>query len=100
MSQIVRHAASIKLTFPPISFKAKSARIFLSRIQTEEAFQANPTCKITTDLNLQAPDATVSVKYKDGKTMDLVTSTIPVQEVLSVFGKHAKKLQEAEDALN
>lgn len=26
MSQIVRHAASIKLTFPPISFKAKSAR--------------------------------------------------------------------------
>lgn len=37
---------------------------------------------------------------EDGKTMDLVTSTIPVQEVLSVFGKHAKKLQEAEDALN
>jgi hypothetical protein len=50
--------------------------------------------------NLEAPEAILNVKYKDGKTLELATSKFGINDVLHTFGKHAKKLQDAEDAMN
>jgi len=47
------------------------------------------------DIN-KAP--TLSITYKDGKTLELQTGDMKVNDVLRQVGKHARKLQEKEDA--
>ncbi|KAG0369065.1 hypothetical protein BGZ54_000432 [Gamsiella multidivaricata] len=83
----------------PFSPASKTAKIFLSRIITSDATAANPTLKIVTDSHADVTkSATIHVTYKDGKTLDLKADDMKVNDVLRQVGKHAKKLQEKEDA--
>lgn len=76
-----------------------SLRIFLSRIITSDSMAANPALKIVTDSHADvARGASISITYKDGKTLDLKTDDMKVNDVLRQVGKHARKLQEKEDA--
>jgi hypothetical protein len=71
----------------------------LSRIITSDSLAVNPTLKIVTDSHADVlKPATIHVTYKDGKTLDLKASEMKVNDVLRQVGKHARKLQEKEDA--
>ncbi|KAF8939238.1 hypothetical protein BGZ58_010321 [Dissophora ornata] len=89
----------VKVSMAPFSPSSKTAKIFLSRIITNDSLAANPALKIVTDshADLTKP-STIQVTYKDGKTLELKTDDIKVNDVLRQVGKHAKKLQEKEDA--
>ncbi|KAI7822132.1 hypothetical protein BC939DRAFT_454082 [Gamsiella multidivaricata] len=89
----------VKVSMAPFSPASKTAKIFLSRIITSDATAANPTLKIVTDSHADVTkSATIHVTYKDGKTLDLKADDMKVNDVLRQVGKHAKKLQEKEDA--
>ncbi|KAF9217727.1 hypothetical protein BGZ59_000645 [Podila verticillata] len=98
-SSMSKFMTQVKVTMAPFSPTSKASKIFLSRIVTNDSLAANPTLKIVTsshaDIN-KAP--TLSVTYKDGKTLELQTGDMKVNDVLRQVGKHARKLQEKEDA--
>ncbi|KAK3836453.1 MAG: hypothetical protein JOS17DRAFT_734227 [Linnemannia elongata] len=89
----------VKVTMAPFAPASKSSKIFLSRIITNDAMAANPTLKIVTEshADLNKPPV-ISVTYKDGKTLQLLTGDMKVNDVLRQVGKHARKLQEKEEA--
>ncbi|KAF9954693.1 39S ribosomal protein L44, mitochondrial [Mortierella alpina] len=89
----------VKVSMAPFSPASKSAKIFLSRIVTNDAMAANPALKIVTQSHADVTKAPqISIIYKDGKTLDLQTGEMKVNDVLRQVGKHARKLQEKEDA--
>ncbi|KAG0305868.1 39S ribosomal protein L44, mitochondrial [Dissophora globulifera] len=89
----------VKVSMAPFSPASKSAKIFLSRIITNDAIAANPALKIVTDSHADvSKSATIHVTYKDGKTLDINAGEMKVNDVLRQVGKHARKLQEKEDA--
>ncbi|KAF9968084.1 39S ribosomal protein L44, mitochondrial [Mortierella alpina] len=89
----------VKVSMAPFSPASKSAKIFLSRIITNDSMTANPALKIVTQSHADVTKAPlISVTYKDGKTLDLQTGEMKVNDVLRQVGKHARKLQEKEDA--
>ncbi|KAG0209958.1 39S ribosomal protein L44, mitochondrial [Mortierella sp. GBA30] len=89
----------VKVSMAPFSPASKTAKIFLSRIITNDSMSANPTLKIVSDLHADVSKAPlISVTYKDGKTLDLQAGEMKVNDVLRQVGKHARKLQEKEDA--
>ncbi|KAF9283866.1 39S ribosomal protein L44, mitochondrial [Mortierella alpina] len=89
----------VKVSMAPFSPASKSAKIFLSRIITNDSMAANPALKIVTQSHADVTKAPlISITYKDGKTLDLQTGEMKVNDVLRQVGKHARKLQEKEDA--
>ncbi|CAO3572392.1 unnamed protein product [Mortierella alpina] len=89
----------VKVSMAPFSPASKSAKIFLSRIITNDSMAANPALKIVTQSHANVTKAPlISITYKDGKTLDLQTGEMKVNDVLRQVGKHARKLQEKEDA--
>ncbi|ORZ12056.1 hypothetical protein BCR41DRAFT_308105 [Lobosporangium transversale] len=89
----------VKVSMAPFSPSSKTAKIFLSRIITNDALTVNPALKIVTDSHGDvSKPATIQVTYKDGKTLNLQAGEMKVNDVLRQVGKHARKLQEKEDA--
>ncbi|KAF9185258.1 hypothetical protein BGZ51_008623 [Haplosporangium sp. Z 767] len=89
----------IKVSMAPFSPASKTSKIFLSRIITNDALAANPALKVILDSHADVTKAPlISVTYKDGKTLDLQAGDMKVNDVLRQVGKHARKLQEKEDA--
>ncbi|KAF8985807.1 39S ribosomal protein L44, mitochondrial [Entomortierella lignicola] len=89
----------VKVSMAPFAPSSKTAKIFLSRIITSDSVAANPALKIVTDSHADvSKPATINVTYKDGKTLNLKASDMKVDDVLRQVGKHARKLQEKEDA--
>ncbi|KAF9565950.1 39S ribosomal protein L44, mitochondrial [Mortierella alpina] len=89
----------VKVSMAPFSPASKSAKIFLSRIITNDSLAANPALKIVTQSHADVSKAPlISITYKDGKTLDLQSGEMKVNDVLRQVGKHARKLQEKEDA--
>ncbi|KAF9411945.1 hypothetical protein BGZ94_001193 [Podila epigama] len=96
---MVKYMTQVKVTMAPFSPAAKSSKIFLSRIITNDALAASPALKIVTNSHADVNKApTVSITYKDGKVLELKTGEMKVNDVLRQVGKHARKLQEKEDA--
>ncbi|KAG0228243.1 39S ribosomal protein L44, mitochondrial [Actinomortierella wolfii] len=99
-SSLTRFLTNVKISMAPFSPASKSSKIFLSRIVTSDAINANPTLKIVTDTHADVNKPPVlSVTYKDGKTLELQTAEMNINDVLRQVGRHARKLQEKEDAL-
>ncbi|KAF9365679.1 hypothetical protein BGX34_009014 [Mortierella sp. NVP85] len=97
MSKFMTH---IKVSMAPFSPSSKTTKIFLSRIITNGSMAANPALKIVTDSHADiSKPSTIHITYKDGKTLDLKTDEMKINEVLRQVGKHAKKLQEKEDTV-
>ncbi|KAG0359120.1 39S ribosomal protein L44, mitochondrial [Podila minutissima] len=98
-SSMSKFMTQVKVTMAPFSPTSKASKIFLSRIITNDALAANPALKIVTSSHADVNKApTISVTYKDGKTLELQTGDMKVNDVLRQVGKHARKLQEKEDA--
>ncbi|KAF9920673.1 39S ribosomal protein L44, mitochondrial [Linnemannia zychae] len=98
-ASLSKFMTQVKVSMAPFSPASKTAKIFLSRIVTNDALNVNPTMKIVTeshaDLN-KAPS--IHITYKDGKTLELQPGEMKIDDVLRQVGKHARKLQEKEDA--
>ncbi|KAG0255380.1 hypothetical protein BG011_005170 [Mortierella polycephala] len=89
----------IKVSMAPFSPASKTAKIFLSRIVTNDALAVNPTLNVVMNSHADVTKAPlISITYKDGKTLDLQAGDMKVDDVLRQVGKHARKLQEKEDA--
>ncbi|KAI1310806.1 39S ribosomal protein L44, mitochondrial [Mortierella claussenii] len=96
MSKFLTH---IKVSMSPFAPSAKTAKIFLSRIVTNDAMAANPALSIITDSHADtSKPATIHITFKDGKILDLKAEDMNINDVLRQVGKHARKLQEKEDA--
>ncbi|KAG0343034.1 39S ribosomal protein L44, mitochondrial [Podila humilis] len=96
---MAKFLTQVKVTMAPFSPASKSSKIFLSRIITNASLTANPTLKIVTSSHADVNKApSISVTYKDGKTLELQTADMKVNDVLRQVGKHARKLQEKEEA--
>ncbi|GJJ76419.1 large subunit ribosomal protein L53 [Entomortierella parvispora] len=98
-ANMTRFLTQVKVTLAPFAPASKTSKIFLSRIITSDALAANPTLKIVTDSHADiSKPPTISVTYKDGKTLDINAGDMKVNDVLRQVGKHARKLQEKEEA--
>ncbi|KAI8369282.1 uncharacterized protein BYT42DRAFT_103289 [Radiomyces spectabilis] len=96
---LVRHINEIKVALSPYNVASKSSRLFLNRVNTNEARKMNPTLKITTDI-LPDPKAAshIQVVYRDGKKLALDSDKLKIGHLLQAVNKHAKKLEEVEQA--
>ncbi|KAI7869131.1 hypothetical protein BDF14DRAFT_1785154 [Spinellus fusiger] len=89
----------VRVTLSPFNAASKSTRLFLYRINTDTTRKLNPMMKITTQVMADPATAShISVVYRDGKTLSMATDSLKINHVLQVIGKHAKKLEEAEQA--
>ncbi|RUS20987.1 hypothetical protein BC937DRAFT_93893 [Endogone sp. FLAS-F59071] len=99
MSKLMKHINEVKVTLTPFNPNAKSSRLFLSRILTDEVKIDNPALKVSTSVmsDFNAIPS-IHVTYRDGKKLDIHPGDMKVNDVLTLVNKHAKKLQEEQDA--
>ncbi|ORY03618.1 hypothetical protein K493DRAFT_206840 [Basidiobolus meristosporus CBS 931.73] len=96
---MLKHIKEIKVHISPFNTKSKSARLFLSRIITNESKESNPNCKVVTNyLTDNKAPSNVQVVFRDGKQFDLRSNDMKIDDILTVVQKHSKKLQELEDS--
>ncbi|ORY96512.1 hypothetical protein BCR43DRAFT_491822 [Syncephalastrum racemosum] len=96
---LVRHITDIKVALAPFNKASKASRLFLNRLDTNDARKINPTMKISTSF-LQDPKAAshIAVTYRDGKKLALDSDKLNIDTILEVVNKHARKLEEVEQA--
>ncbi|RUP46008.1 hypothetical protein BC936DRAFT_147463 [Jimgerdemannia flammicorona] len=96
---LMKHINEVKVTLAPFSITAKSSRLFLARIMTDKARIANPALKVSTTI-LSDVDAkpSINVTYRDGKKLEVQAGEMNIDSVIMIVNKHAKKLQEEQDA--
>ncbi|KAF9584960.1 hypothetical protein BGW38_004484 [Lunasporangiospora selenospora] len=93
-SSLAKFITQIKVSMAPFSPASKT-----SKMVTKDAIAANPALKVVTESHADVDKApTLFVAYKDGKTLNLETGDMKINDVLRQVGKHARKLQEKEDA--
>ncbi|KAF7730194.1 39S ribosomal protein L44, mitochondrial [Apophysomyces ossiformis] len=96
---LVKHITEIKLALSPFNVASKSSRLFLNRINTNEARKINPTIKIQTNvLNDPTAPSHLHITYRDGKQLEVSTDKLKIDNIMQLVNKHAKKLEEAEQA--
>ncbi|KAI9320885.1 hypothetical protein BX666DRAFT_1851842 [Dichotomocladium elegans] len=95
----LRHINEIKIAISPFNKASKASRLLLNRVNTDEARKLNPAIKITTQFlqDATAPSR-VDVTYRDGKTLGLDSDKLNIDNLVELVNKHAKKLEEAEQA--
>jgi large subunit ribosomal protein L53 len=75
--------------------------LFLNHINTDAARKVNPTIKIVTDvLNDPTAPSHIQVAYKDGQKLSLDADKMKISNIVQTVNKHAKKLEEIEEAKN
>ncbi|KAI8143318.1 hypothetical protein BJV82DRAFT_657253 [Fennellomyces sp. T-0311] len=107
---LMRQINDIKVALSPFNKASKASRLFLNRVNTDEARKLNPALKITTTIlnDAQAPSR-IDVVYlrqrtkKDGRVGDgqklgLDADKLKIDNIVELVNKHAKKLDEAEQA--
>ncbi|KAI9496286.1 hypothetical protein BDB00DRAFT_758817 [Zychaea mexicana] len=96
---LMRHINDIKVSLSPFNTASKASRLFLNRVNTNEARKLNPALKITTTIlsDAQAPSR-IDVVYRDGKKLGLDTDKLKIDNIVELVNKHAKKLEEVEQA--
>ncbi|CAG8471854.1 8511_t:CDS:2 [Ambispora gerdemannii] len=96
---MLKYINQVNVKFSPFAKNARTPRIFLSRVMMDEARLLNPHIKINTtvftDINAQP---SISVTFRDGKTLDFATEAMKIDDVLNVVKKHARKLRDLEEA--
>ncbi|KAL0082223.1 hypothetical protein J3Q64DRAFT_1235786 [Phycomyces blakesleeanus] len=95
----VKQINEVRIALSPFNTASKSSRLFINRISTNESRKLNPTIKIVTDV-LADPKAesVINVLYRDGKTLKVESDKLKIDNLVQVVSKHAKKLEEAEQA--
>ncbi|KAI9484124.1 MAG: hypothetical protein EXX96DRAFT_560997 [Benjaminiella poitrasii] len=89
----------IKVALAPFNAASKSSRLFLNHMNTNSARKINPTIKInTTILNNPTAPSQIEVIYRDGQKITLEADKMKINNILQVVNKHAKKLDEIEQA--
>ncbi|KAG2220411.1 hypothetical protein INT45_000636 [Circinella minor] len=96
---LMRQINNVKVSLSPFNKASKASRLFLNRVNTDEARRANPALKITATMlnDVQAPSR-IDVVYRDGKTLGLDSDKLKIDNIVELVNKHAKKLEEAEQA--
>ncbi|KAI8992258.1 hypothetical protein BDB01DRAFT_777743 [Pilobolus umbonatus] len=97
----IKQIAEIKVAISPYNIASKSSRLFINHVNTNGARKLNPTLKLTTNIlsNPTAPSK-IEVVYRDGQKMALDTDKMKIGSIVQVINKHAKKLEEIEQAKN
>ncbi|KAI9360178.1 hypothetical protein BD770DRAFT_46673 [Pilaira anomala] len=95
----MRQITEIKVALAPFNAASKSSRLFLNRVNTNGARKVNPTIKINTSIlsDVNAPSH-IQVVYRDGQKLALEADKMKINNILQVVNKHAKKLEEIEQA--
>ncbi|KAI7903627.1 uncharacterized protein BX663DRAFT_507133 [Cokeromyces recurvatus] len=89
----------IKVILAPFNAASKSSRLFLNQINTNSARKLNPTIKInTTVLPNSNASSKIEVTYRDGQKITLDSDKMKIDNILQAVNKHAKKLEEIEQA--
>ncbi|KAG1470424.1 hypothetical protein G6F56_002697 [Rhizopus delemar] len=97
----MKQITEIKVALSPFNVASKSSRLFLNHITTDSSRKVNPTIKIVTDV-LTDPTASsrINVAYRDGQKISLESDKLKINNLIQVVNKHAKKLEEVEQANN
>ncbi|KAL1927183.1 hypothetical protein VTP01DRAFT_5146 [Rhizomucor pusillus] len=98
---LVRHINEIKVVLSPFNAASKSSRLFLNRVSTDKSRKANPNLKLVTNIltDTKAPSR-IDVTYRDGKKLGLESDKLKIDNILDLINKHARKLEEIEQANN
>ncbi|KAF1802105.1 hypothetical protein V8B55DRAFT_1477043 [Mucor lusitanicus] len=95
----MKQITEIKVALAPFNTASKSSRLFLNHVNTNSARKVNPTIKIATDvLSDPAAPSHIQVVYRDGQKIALDSDKMKISNILQVVNKHAKKLEEIEQA--
>ncbi|KAI8337123.1 hypothetical protein BC941DRAFT_426773 [Chlamydoabsidia padenii] len=95
----MRHINEVKIALSPFNASSKSARLLLSRVNTNEARKSNPAIKIiTTVLNDVKAPSQVDIVYRDGNKISVKPDQMNIDTLMQTVNKHAKKLEEADQA--
>ncbi|KAG9303265.1 hypothetical protein G9A89_013591 [Geosiphon pyriformis] len=95
--KMMKYINQVTIKFSPFAKGARTNRVFLSYIMTDEQREDNPKAKIITtvlsDLNAQP---SISITFRDGKKFNFATDTFKIDSLMMVIKKHIRKLQEEE----
>ncbi|KXS21167.1 hypothetical protein M427DRAFT_151292 [Gonapodya prolifera JEL478] len=94
----LRQVSRIMVEFAPRDVHARSLRTFLLHVSDDGKRESNPNCRIQTTIADRVATPGLQVTYKDGKSLNMVTSSMTAEEILREFRRHARALQEDEDA--
>ncbi|KAG2172694.1 hypothetical protein INT43_000041 [Umbelopsis isabellina] len=94
-----KHIAQVQVSMSPFNTASRSSRLFLNRVMTDAAKKANPSIKINTTM-LSDPKAAskIDIAYRDGKKLSFQADEYKIDSLVSMVNKHAKKLEEIEQA--
>ncbi|KAH8732793.1 39S ribosomal protein L53/MRP-L53-domain-containing protein [Phaeosphaeriaceae sp. PMI808] len=93
---ITRFLTDVRVTFNPFSLRSKPARLFLSLIPPNARLDG---MKIESKMLPRGSKeaATLAVKFKDGKEMNLDLSKMRITEVMEEVDRHSRQLARKED---
>jgi len=93
---ITRFLTDVRVTFNPFSMRSKPARLFLSLIPPNARMEG---MKIESKMlpRTSKDPATLAVKFKDGKEINLDLSKMRIPEVMEEVDRHSRQLARKEE---
>ncbi|EFQ92798.1 hypothetical protein CFE70_008453 [Pyrenophora teres f. teres 0-1] len=93
---ITRFLTDVRVTFNPFSLRSKPARLFLSLIPPNARADG---MKIESNMlpRSSKEPASLGVKFKDGKEMNLDLSTMRITQVVEEVDRHSRSLARKEE---
>ncbi|KAI8579626.1 hypothetical protein K450DRAFT_240728 [Umbelopsis ramanniana AG] len=96
---LFKHINQVQVAMSPFNVSSRSARLFLNRVQTDAARKASPGLKINTQvLSDPAAKSVIDIAYRDGKKLSFQADEYNIDHIMNMVNKHAKKLEEIEQA--
>ncbi|KAF1932243.1 uncharacterized protein M421DRAFT_287471 [Didymella exigua CBS 183.55] len=93
---ITRFLTEVRVAFNPFNPRSKPARLFLSLIPSDA--RSNGLLVQSTMLpRTSKQNATLGVKFKDGKEMNLDLSNMRITEVMEEVDRHSRTLARKEE---
>jgi len=93
---ITRYLTDVRVTFNPFSPRSKPARLFLSLIPPNARADGMKIESTMLPRTSKAP-ATLGVKFKDGKEMNMDLSTMRIPQVVEQVDRHSRSLARKEE---
>ncbi|KAF2468096.1 uncharacterized protein BDR25DRAFT_57659 [Lindgomyces ingoldianus] len=95
---ITRFLTDVRLKFNPFSPRSKSARLFLSLIPPSARVDGMKIESKMLPRHSKEP-ASLALKFKDGKEMDLELDKMRITEVMERVDRHSRLLARKEELL-
>ncbi|CBX95429.1 hypothetical protein LEMA_P025810.1 [Plenodomus lingam JN3] len=93
---ITRFLTDVRVTFNPFNPRSKPARLFLSLIPPNARADGMKIESTMLPRTSKAP-ATLAVKFKDGKEMNLQLDTMRIPQVVEEVDRHSRSLARKEE---